>query len=104
MKILSEKVEVTEENYLIVAAKHYNNPQCSSTDEFYADLDRIKYKAEKQGAYHQAIMGSASHDRREWFAFGGQAHQFPASSHRHLADRPDQAFAPSQPQLACRWQ
>ena len=43
MNILSEKVEVTEENYLIVAAKHYNNPQCSSTDEFYADLDRIKY-------------------------------------------------------------
>lgn len=43
MKILSEKIEVTEENYLIVAAKHYNNPQCSSTDEFYADLDRIKY-------------------------------------------------------------
>jgi len=43
MKILSEKTEVTEENYLIVAAKHYNNPQCSSTDEFYADLDRIKY-------------------------------------------------------------
>ena len=43
MKILSEKVAVTEENYLIVAAKHYNNPQCSSTDEFYADLDRIKY-------------------------------------------------------------
>jgi len=43
MNILSEKVEVTEENYLIVAAKHYDNPQCSSTDEFYADLDRIKY-------------------------------------------------------------
>jgi len=43
MKILSEKVAVTEDNYLIVAAKHYNNPQCSSTDEFYADLDRIKY-------------------------------------------------------------
>ena len=43
MKILSEKTEVTEDNYLIVAAKHYSNPQCSSTDEFYADLDRIKY-------------------------------------------------------------
>lgn len=43
MKILSEKVEVTEENYLIVAAKHYNNPQCSSTDEFYDDLNRVKY-------------------------------------------------------------
>ena len=43
MIINSEKVEVTEDNYLIVAAKHYSNPQCSSTDEFYADLDRIKY-------------------------------------------------------------
>tara|TARA_B100000963_G_C22318860_1_gene533399 strand:+ start:221 stop:598 length:378 start_codon:yes stop_codon:yes gene_type:complete len=43
MQLLSEKVEVTEDNYLIVAAKHYNNPQCSSTEEFYADLDRIKY-------------------------------------------------------------
>jgi len=43
MEILSEKVEVTEENYLIVAAKHYNNPQCSSTEEFYDDLNRIKY-------------------------------------------------------------
>ena len=43
MKILSEKVSVTEDNYVIVAAKHYNNPQCSSTDEFYADLERIKY-------------------------------------------------------------
>lgn len=43
MKILSEKVEVTEENYLIVAAKHYNNPQCSSTEEFYDDLNRVKY-------------------------------------------------------------
>jgi hypothetical protein len=43
MKILSEKIEVTEENYLIVAAKHYNNPQCSSTEEFYDDLNRVKY-------------------------------------------------------------
>jgi hypothetical protein len=43
MQIFSEKVEVTDQNYLIVAAKHYNNPQCSSTDEFYEDLNRIKY-------------------------------------------------------------
>ena len=43
MKILSEHVDVTEENYLIVAAKHYSNPQCSSTEEFYEDLNRIKY-------------------------------------------------------------
>ena len=43
MNFASEKITVTDENYLIVAAKHYSNPQCSSTDEFYADLDRIKY-------------------------------------------------------------
>lgn len=43
MQIFSEKVEVTDENYLIVAAKHYNNPQCFSTEEFYEDLNRIKY-------------------------------------------------------------
>lgn len=43
MKILDEKIEVTEENYFIVAAKHYNNPQCTSTEEFYDDLNRIKY-------------------------------------------------------------
>tara|TARA_E500000318_G_scaffold52371_1_gene48867 strand:+ start:227 stop:604 length:378 start_codon:yes stop_codon:yes gene_type:complete len=43
MKILSEKIEVTEENYLIVAAKHYQNPQCTSTEEFYDDLNRVKY-------------------------------------------------------------
>ena len=35
--------ELTEDNLFLYAAKHYNNPQCSSTDEFYADLDRIKY-------------------------------------------------------------
>ena len=43
MNILSEKIEVTDENYLIVAAKHYQNPQCTSTEEFYDDLNRIKY-------------------------------------------------------------
>jgi len=43
MNILSEKIEVTEENYLIVAAKHYQNPQCTSTEEFYDDLNRVKY-------------------------------------------------------------
>lgn len=52
MKILSEKIEVTEENYLIVAAKHYNNPQCSSTEEFYDDLNRIKYIKRLINRYH----------------------------------------------------
>jgi len=43
MKIFNENIEVTEENYLIVAAQYYSNPQCSSTEEFYEDLNRTKY-------------------------------------------------------------
>jgi len=43
MKIFNESIEVTEENYLIVAAQYYSNPQCSSTEEFYEDLNRTKY-------------------------------------------------------------
>jgi len=38
---MSEKL--TDENFLIYAAKHYDNPQCHSTDEFIEDLKRIKY-------------------------------------------------------------
>lgn len=34
---------LTNENFLIYAAKHYDNPQCHSTEEFYEDLKRIKY-------------------------------------------------------------
>ena len=52
MKILSEHVDVTEENYIIVAAKHYINHQCSSTDEFYEDLNRIKYIKRLINRYH----------------------------------------------------
>jgi len=43
MKIFNEYVDVNEENYIIVAAQYYSNPQCSSTEEFYEDLNRIKY-------------------------------------------------------------
>jgi hypothetical protein len=34
---------LTDENFLIYCAKHYDNPQCHSTDEFLEDLKRIKY-------------------------------------------------------------
>lgn len=34
---------LTEDNFLIYCAKHYNNPQCSTTEEFIEDLTRIKY-------------------------------------------------------------
>jgi len=30
-------------NFLLYAAKHYDNKECTSTEEFYEDLKRIKY-------------------------------------------------------------
>jgi hypothetical protein len=35
--------KLNNDNFLIYAAKHYDNPQCHSTDEFIDDLKRIKY-------------------------------------------------------------
>ena len=35
--------KLDDDNFLLFAAKHYNNPQCKSMDEFYEDLNRIKY-------------------------------------------------------------
>ena len=34
---------LNDKNFLIYAAKHYDNPQCHSTEEFIEDLKRIKY-------------------------------------------------------------
>jgi len=34
---------LTDENFLLYCAKHYDNPQCHSTEEFMEDLKRIKY-------------------------------------------------------------
>jgi len=35
--------KLDETNFLLFAAKHYDNPQCYDTVEFYDDLKRIKY-------------------------------------------------------------
>lgn len=35
--------ELTEENFILYAAKNYNNPQCLDVEEFYDDLARFKY-------------------------------------------------------------
>lgn len=32
-----------DSNFLLYAAKHYDNPQCHSTEEFIEDMKRIKY-------------------------------------------------------------
>jgi hypothetical protein len=34
---------LSEEGFLVFALQHYENPQCGSLEEFYEDLDRIKY-------------------------------------------------------------
>jgi hypothetical protein len=34
---------LNEENFVMFAMKMYDNPQCKNIDEFYEDLDRIKY-------------------------------------------------------------
>jgi len=35
--------KLTHENFLLYCAKHYDNSQMHSTEEFIEDLDRIKY-------------------------------------------------------------
>lgn len=34
---------LNDKNFIIYAATNYQNPACSTTDEFYEDLKRIKY-------------------------------------------------------------
>jgi hypothetical protein len=34
---------LTNENFLLYAAKHYDNPQCHSTEEFADDMKRFRY-------------------------------------------------------------
>lgn len=36
-------MELTDDTFLIYAAKHYDNPQCTSEEEFKGDLKRIQY-------------------------------------------------------------
>lgn len=35
--------ELTSKNFILYAAKFYDNPQCHSVEEFYEDLKRFKY-------------------------------------------------------------
>ena len=45
--------KVDEFNFLLYAAKHYDNPQCYDTIEFYDDLKRIKYIKRLLNRYHE---------------------------------------------------
>jgi hypothetical protein len=42
---------LTDENFVLFAAKYYDNPQCHDTDEFYDDLNRFKYLKRLFGKY-----------------------------------------------------
>lgn len=35
--------KIDDSNFLLYCAKHYDNPHCHDTEEFYEDLRRIKY-------------------------------------------------------------
>lgn len=46
--------ELTEQNALIYAAKHYDNPHFFDTIEFYEDLSRFKYLKKLFGRYDES--------------------------------------------------
>jgi hypothetical protein len=43
---------LNDSNFIIFAAKHYDNPQCTSTSEFLNDLNRFKYIKKLLTKYH----------------------------------------------------
>ena len=35
--------ELNDENFTLFAIRHYDNPQCTSTEEYYEDIRRFRY-------------------------------------------------------------
>jgi len=48
-------MELTEETFLLYAAKYYENPQCSSYEEFEDDLKRIQYLKRLFNRYESSV-------------------------------------------------
>jgi hypothetical protein len=46
--------KVDETNFLLYAAKHYDNPHCYDTIEFYEDLNRFKYVKRLLNKYQES--------------------------------------------------
>lgn len=46
--------KLDEHNFLLYAAKHYDNPQCHDVVEFYDDLKRLKYLKRLFGKYEES--------------------------------------------------
>ena len=55
-------VRLTEQNFVMLALKTYENPACQSMEEFQEDLNRIKYikrllsKYEKSGELRERLI------------------------------------------------
>lgn len=45
---------LTEENFLLYAARHYDNILCTDVEEFYDDLKRFKYIKRLLGKYKES--------------------------------------------------
>lgn len=45
MNVLHDTMQLrlTDQNFIMFAMRHYQNPQCLNVDEFHDDLKRIKY-------------------------------------------------------------
>jgi len=43
-----------DENFILFAAKYYDNPQCYDAEEFYDDLKRFKYLKRLFGKYEES--------------------------------------------------
>jgi len=60
--IMNLSEPLNEDNFILYAMKSYDNPQCASTEEFYEDLNRIKYvkrlikKYESQGVLRERLL------------------------------------------------
>jgi hypothetical protein len=54
--------DLNEENFILYASRNYNNPQCTSIEEFYDDLQRFKYikkllkRYEKNNDLHERLI------------------------------------------------
>lgn len=46
--------QLDEANFILFAAKHYDNPQCHDTVEFFDDLKRFKYLKRLFGKYEES--------------------------------------------------
>ena len=44
--------ELNEENFTLFAIRYYDNPQCTSTEEFYEDIRRFRYLKRLLKRYH----------------------------------------------------